>query len=87
MSFLLQKLTGLVQQFSRKRPIADAGGIGLENAVDSGDGSGWQAGARTGTATATIGGCHKGIGAVVNIQKGALCAFEQDFFALFQGFV
>ena len=68
-------------QLSGEGPLTDAGGVGLGNSDDAVD-QGWaNPSANAGTTSHRVGGRHIGIGAVIEIQQGALGPFKQDVFA------
>ncbi len=67
-----------VVELGGKRPGADARGIGLGDAEDVVEVAGTHAGAGAGAAGGGVRGGHVGVGAVVDIQQGALGALEHD---------
>jgi hypothetical protein len=62
----------------RTRP--HAGGVGLDDPDHAIDGPGSDAAAAAGIAGNGIGGGHKRVSAVIDVQMGALGAFKQDLF-------
>ena len=61
-----------------KRTVADAGRVGLADPDHVLEATRPDAGARGDRARHGIGGRHVGIGAVVDVEHGALRAFEED---------
>ncbi len=78
--------THVIKQFGREWPRTNAGGVGFGDTEDVIKVA--RANTRTGTSTASgsAGGSHKRVSAVVNIQQGALCAFQHHVFACFTQF-
>ena len=74
--------TIFVIQLGRERAFADAGGVGFHDAQHEMHGIGTKARARRGLSGDHVRGRDKGIGAKVDVQQSALCAFEQDALAL-----
>ena len=77
-------LGGGAVHFGGHRAAADAGGVGFEDAHHAGDVLGADAESGDGAADGGGGGGYIGIGAVVEVQEGALGAFQDDAFVLFQ---
>ena len=72
---------------SRERTRTDTGGVGFANTDDTLDRCRWQARTGAGTTSRGVRGSDKWIGAEIDIEQTALCAFEKDCFAVFPGFV
>jgi hypothetical protein len=83
----LNPIADVVKQFGREGPGAHAGGVGLDDADDAIDIFRADAAAAAGIARGRIGGGDKGVGAVIDVQMGALGAFEQDLLSGFAGFL
>src|SRR5690606_29427989 len=77
-----QPLAPLVVQLGRERPGADPGGVGLQDADDLGDPGGADARAGAGAAGGGGGGGDERVGAVVDVEEGALGALQVDVLAL-----
>ena len=68
----------LVQELRRERTRADPRRVGLDDAEHVVDGTRPDPGARAGAAGSGVRRSHKGIGALVDVQQGALRPLEQD---------
>lgn len=66
---------------------ANAGGVCFADADDGLDGGGGEACAGGGAAGGGVGGGYEGVGAKVDVEEGALGAFEEKVFAGFPGVV
>src|SRR6516164_4932263 len=72
----------LVVKLSRERPLADPGRVGLANAEHIADPTRSDAGSGRRLRRHRVGGRDVGVSAVVDIEKRALGALEQDALAL-----
>ena len=79
---LAQALADGVVLFGRERPGADARGVRLGDAEHVVERTRPDPRARRGLPRHRVGGGHVGIGAVIDVEHGALGAFEQDTAAL-----
>ncbi len=77
----------LVEQFGRERAGADAGGVGLEDSQHRGDARRSDPGADGGAAGRRVRRGDERVGAVVDVEQGALRPLQQDGLALFQRLV
>src|SRR5690606_25945317 len=77
-----QALADFVVEFGRERAAADAGGVGLADAQHVVDRIRADAGAGERAADGGVGTGDVGIGAVVDVEQGALGAFEQHLLPL-----
>ena len=73
--------------FSDKGAGPDAGGVGFADGDDAVDLPRWNAGTCAGTARSGVGRGNKRVGPVIDIEVGALCAFEKQALARFHRFV
>jgi hypothetical protein len=70
-----------------ERSGTDACGVGFGNSYDAVDGARWHAGTSEGSTGGGVGGCDKGIGAVVDVEEGSLGSFKEEGFSRFHGLV
>src|SRR5699024_8560819 len=82
-----QPLTGVVVELGGEGPLADAGGVGLDDADDAVDAGGAHAAAGAGAAGGGGGGGEEGVGAVVDVEHRGLAGLEDDRAALVEGLV
>ena len=82
-----QTLAVGVIQFGREWPLANPGGVGLDDTQHEIDGIGAQPGARRRLPGDHVRRGNIGIGTEIDVQKGALRPFKQDTFAGFSLFV
>ena len=78
---LAQPLAALVAEFGGEGPLADAGGVGLDDADDVGDPGRAEAGPGAGAARGGGGRGDERVGAVVHVEHGRLGALEQHHLA------
>ena len=87
MSDAAQRFAVLVKEFGGEGAAADARAVGLEDAVHLSDARRCHAESGADACAHRIGRGDEGIGAEIDVEKGALCAFGQDGRALVEGFV
>ena len=68
-------------ELSRERSLTHTGGVGLGHSNDPVDQGRTNPSANAGSTRHRVGGGHIGVGAVIEIQQGALGPFKQDVFA------
>ena len=81
MPALAQERADLVVLLGRERAAADAGRVGLGDPEDVADGSGRNPRARGRLSGDRVRRCHERIGAVIDVEHGALRALEEDALA------
>lgn len=67
----------------RERAGSDAGGVGFADSYDRLDGEGRKAGSGGATSRSGVRGSDEGVGAKVDVEEGALGAFEENHFFRF----
>src|SRR5262249_56107313 len=72
----------IVGLLGRERPLPHAGGVGLADAEDVADRPRPKPRAGRGLGGDRVGGGHERVGAVIDVEEGALRAFEKDALAL-----
>ena len=71
-----------VEEFGGEGSGSDSGAVGFDDAEDVSDAVGSDAESGAGSGADGVGGCDVGVGAVVDVEHGALCAFAEDGFSL-----
>ena len=72
-----QTLAGLVEQFGRERPGADASGVSLGDSENVRQGLWANTSASRRSSGNTVGARHEGIGSMIDIEQGPLRTFKQ----------